>query len=133
MGLDGAVSLLGERRDVPSLFAAADAFVLSSRWEGLPMVLLEAAAQGVPIVTTDVGGCREIADPEHGAEVVEASINGIAGGMRRVMAMSEEARAGVGAALAGRVREEFDLRKVVAEWEAIYAGALSARPRPTAT
>ena len=66
-GVADLVTLLGDRRDVPSLLAAADGFVQSSEWEGLPMVLLEAAAQRVPIVSTDVGGCREVARPDLGA------------------------------------------------------------------
>ena len=47
-GLSHAVSLLGLRSDVPSLMQAADAFVMSSAWEGLPMVLLEAGASSLP-------------------------------------------------------------------------------------
>lgn len=59
IGLDGKVSFLGERADVPQLLQAADVFWLTSAWEGLPNVLLEAMACGKPIVTRDVGACRE--------------------------------------------------------------------------
>jgi glycosyltransferase involved in cell wall biosynthesis len=59
-GVDEQVMLLGARRDVPALMAAADIFVFPSYTEGLPTVLLEAMASGIPIVTTDVAGCRDI-------------------------------------------------------------------------
>ncbi|MBI4488600.1 MAG: glycosyltransferase [Deltaproteobacteria bacterium] len=59
-GLNGQVSFLGDRADVPQLLQAADIFWLTSAWEGLPNVLLEAMACAKPIVTRDVGACREL-------------------------------------------------------------------------
>ncbi len=53
------VHLLGFRRDVAALMAAADAFVSASHSEGLPLVLVEAMQRGCPIVSTPVGGCAE--------------------------------------------------------------------------
>jgi glycosyltransferase involved in cell wall biosynthesis len=57
-GLD--VRFLGWRDDVPALLAAADVFVLPSRWEGQPLVLQEALRAGRPVVAADVGGVREV-------------------------------------------------------------------------
>ena len=54
------VSLLGRVDDLAPLYRAADLFVLSSRWEGMPNVLLEAAAAGCPILAADVEGVREV-------------------------------------------------------------------------
>ena len=59
LGVD--VRLLGARHDVPDLFAAADVFVLPSRWEGQPLILQEALRAGRPIVAADVGGVRDLA------------------------------------------------------------------------
>ena len=52
-GLGARFHLLGERTDVPALLPALDAFVLTSHWEGMPRVVVEAAAAGVPIAATD--------------------------------------------------------------------------------
>lgn len=58
-GLGDRLRLLGERADVPRLLAAADQFVLSSDWEGLPMAVLEAMSLGLPVVATAVDGLVE--------------------------------------------------------------------------
>ncbi len=53
------VRLVGWRRDIPNVMQAFDTFLLTSHWEGLPRVLLEARAAGLPIVATQVGGAEE--------------------------------------------------------------------------
>jgi glycosyltransferase involved in cell wall biosynthesis len=62
--LDGRVTFLGLRKDIPLLLNLADLVVLPSRWEGLPIILLEAMAARRPVVATAVGGIPEVI--EHG-------------------------------------------------------------------
>ena len=59
-GLSDQICLLGNRNDVPGLLSIADIFVLPSRWEGLPMALLEAMGIGLPIVATQVEGVNGV-------------------------------------------------------------------------
>ena len=58
--LAGRVLFTGWRRDLPAILADADVAALSSRNEGTPVALIEAAAAGVPAVSTDVGGVRQV-------------------------------------------------------------------------
>jgi glycosyltransferase involved in cell wall biosynthesis len=58
------VRFIGYRSDIPALVASFDTYVLPSLWEGLPLALLEASAQGLPIVASSVGGNPEVV--EHG-------------------------------------------------------------------
>jgi glycosyltransferase involved in cell wall biosynthesis len=122
--LEESVALLGRRRDVPSILAAADAFVLASRWEGLPMVLLEAAARRLPIVSTDVGGCRDVARPALGAVLTRAKPDAISSAMLRVMGMTAAERTTIGAALRDHVEREFDIDVIVSRWERLYASVI---------
>src|SRR5262252_8432875 len=62
-GLTGRVHLLGLRREVPEIQRAFDAFVLASRWEGLPRVFPQAMAAGLPIVATRVDGAPDAVTP----------------------------------------------------------------------
>jgi glycosyltransferase involved in cell wall biosynthesis len=60
LGLEGQVILTGWRKDMPSILSCLDIFVLTSLWEGLPIVVLEAMAAGVATVVTDTGGIRDV-------------------------------------------------------------------------
>jgi len=98
------VLLLGNRRDVPNLLAASDLFVLSSLWEGLPLVLLEAAASGLPAVVTDVGGNAEVVkDGESGLLVLPGDEKGLATAISSLLAdPAKRSRMG------GEARRQYD-------------------------
>jgi glycosyltransferase involved in cell wall biosynthesis len=60
LGLAEKIRFLGWQEDIPGLLSTFDILLLTSRWEGLPVVVLEAFASGVPVVATDAGGTREL-------------------------------------------------------------------------
>jgi glycosyltransferase involved in cell wall biosynthesis len=90
-GLGGVVELLGARRDVSGLMAEADLMVQCSRFEGLPIALIEAAMSALPAVATDVGGCAEVVvhgetgllvPPGDGQALAAAILDALAGDAR---------------------------------------------------
>jgi len=126
------VHFAGFRGDVYPLLRAADGFALSSRWEGLPVGVLEAAACGLPVVATDGPGTREAMLP--GASGLLVPINdsaALAEAMAAVMAMSSEARRAMGHCGRQFVEEHFSLACVVNRWEHLYAELLQTHPRPS--
>ena len=72
-GMADWVHFPGERKDVGTYLARADAFVLSSKSEGLPISLLEAMASGLPAISTQVGGIPEVAEMSGACELVPPS------------------------------------------------------------
>ncbi len=120
LDVDRGFLFLGERSDAREILSRLDVFVLPSLWEGLPLVLIEAAALGRPIVATAVEGSREIiADGETGLLVPPADSAALAAAVRRLL--DDPALA---ARLAARAREtippRFTLEKMVSGYEEIY-------------
>lgn len=121
LAVDDSVHLLGLRSDVPALMQAADGFVMTSRWEGLPMVLLEAGASSLPVVVTDVGGSRDAVLSEVSGYLTPAAEPAATGkAMARVMAMGEVDRRAMGAAGRRHVRARFDIGAVADTWDELY-------------
>ncbi len=125
LGLVPAVRFLGVRRDVPDVMRAADGYVMSSAWEGMPMVLLEAAAAGLPIVTTSVGGTGEVvADGSSGFLAPARDPTALAAAMVRLMALPEAERRAMGERGRERVMSRYSLVRVAERWEALYREVL---------
>jgi glycosyltransferase involved in cell wall biosynthesis len=108
------VIFLGPREDVPELLNAADAYVLTSVVEGLPVALLEAGSVGLPCLATDAGGVRETGI----ATLVNEET--LATEMNRLMSLSEPERRSRGEEARARVIEHYSLDTVVTQWEALY-------------
>lgn len=124
------VVFLGARDDVPALLAGCDGFLLSSAWEGLPNVLIEASAAGIPVVTTDVGGAREVVSHGEGGFVVEPNAPGeLAEAMRRMMGMPGPQRDAMGRKARAHVRSRFALDTVGSEWERLLTDVVVNRER----
>ncbi len=86
LGLDDRVEFAGERTDASAELARMDIFLLPSLWEGLPYVVLEAMAAGVPVVATAVNGNRElITHGTNGLLVPVADAEAMAGAVRSLI------------------------------------------------
>jgi glycosyltransferase involved in cell wall biosynthesis len=106
------------------LLDGSDAFVLSSAWEGMPLVVGEAMAMEKPVVATDVGGVRELVG-DAGVLVPAKDSEALAEGMLRVINMAQDERDALGKTARERICGHFDMDTKAAEWEALYARLLS--------
>jgi glycosyltransferase involved in cell wall biosynthesis len=121
LAIERRVEFTGFQDNVQELLASADAFVLSSLWEGLPVSILEAQAAGLPVVATDGSGTREaMADRRSGFLVPTGNVPALAEKMARVMNMSPEERRVMGENGQAFVRERSDLAAIVDQWERLY-------------
>ncbi|AKV01153.1 Glycosyltransferase [Labilithrix luteola] len=120
LGVAENVDFLGLRRDVDALMHAADAFVLASAWEAMPVVLLEAAASGLPAVTTDVGQTRDIVNDDTGIVVPPRDDAALAEAMSRLMGLDARCRRELGNAARNHVGRDFSLDRIVDVWEQQY-------------
>ena len=125
------VRFLGHRDDPERLYAAFDIYVLASHREGFPRSAMEAAASGLPIVATDIRGCREAVEhgrtgllvPVRDAVALEAAID--------QMVDDVEMRQRLGDAGIEKAMHEFDQCQVISRTLEVYAG-LDSEPKMTA-
>ncbi len=126
LGLGKRLILTGIRRDVPELLSAADVLALSSLWEGLPRVIPQAMAAGLPVVATAIDGSAEaIVHGETGILVPPRDPAALGAALAALLRDPERARA---MGEAGRARVvEFDMYRMVDAIEALYARHLGVR------
>lgn len=119
LGMDDRVVLAGWRRDIPEIMKSLDIFVLTSKWEGLPRVLLEARAAGLPIVATRVDGSQEvIIDGVNGYLLEPNDIKGMA--ERVITLLSNPIMARTMGKSGQDLPKEFDIDLMVSEQEDLY-------------
>ncbi|MFC4070108.1 glycosyltransferase family 4 protein [Actinoplanes subglobosus] len=119
-GLGDVVKLRGLTRTLDAEFARASVFVLSSRKEGLPMVLLEAMGTGLPVVSFDcpTGPADVVDDEVNGLLVPAEDVPGLAAGLCRLIGSPAE-RAAFGAA-ARATAAGYEMPVVAAQWEDLF-------------
>jgi len=116
----------GYRNDMADVFRQTHIVCLPSYREGLPKVLLEAAACGLAIVTTDTPGCREIVRDNINGLLVPVRDSGALAQALKCLIDNPELRKQIGAAGRKIVEDEFSLEKVVGETFLLYKRLLSA-------
>jgi glycosyltransferase involved in cell wall biosynthesis len=133
LGLERSVVLAGLRRDVAQLLQCMDIFIMTSLWEGLPRVIPQAMAVGLPVVANRVDGVAEvIREGANGFGVAPGDISSLA---ERIiwLAHDEKRRQSMGMAGQTIARAEFSLTKMVAMVEALYSELLTAKGVPADT
>lgn len=120
--LAGTLFVLGPRDPPYRFFAAADAFVLPSHREGLPLSLLEAMAAGLPVIATRVGGIPEVVDGSTGILIPPRDVPALKMAILRLCGHREEAAA-MGERARVRIEDSFAFGSVWDSYRAIYGGA----------
>ena len=117
---EGIVEILGFRSDIASIFAMSHIVVLPSYGEGLPKVLVEAAACGRAVVTTDIPGCREaIAPDQSGLLVPPRDARALADAIKHLIE-NEDLRREMGRAGRALAEQRFSIEEVIAKHLSTY-------------
>ena len=120
LDLEDKVRFLGVRTDVPEILAAADAFILSSQWEGNPLSVMEAMAAGKPVIATAVGGVPELVqDGKSGVLVPPGDVEALAEAILR-LAGDAHLRRQLGQEASKQAKERFDVSVMVKGYAALY-------------
>jgi glycosyltransferase involved in cell wall biosynthesis len=123
------VRFVGHCRKVEDLYAACDVYVLASHREGFPRSAMEAAAMGLPIVATDIRGCRQVVEHgETGLLVPPRDAGALADSVAQ-LAEDPGLRSTMGGAAATKAKREFDQRRVIATTLAVYDDLLERKVR----
>jgi glycosyltransferase involved in cell wall biosynthesis len=121
LGIASQVRFLGVRHDIAALLGAADGLVLSSAWEGMPNVVMEALAAATPVVATRVGGVSEIVEAgRSGFLVPPGDPNALSQAMRQLMSLSAEQRRQMGLIGREHVAANYSLQAMADRWLALF-------------
>lgn len=121
LGIDGGVTFLGWRHDLPRVYADLDLVVLSSYNEGSPVALIEAMAAGRAVVSTDVGGVSDVvSDGVNGLLVPPRDPESLAGAIVRLLS-SERSLPAMGAAGREAVYPKYSINRLVSDVREIYS------------
>lgn len=120
MGLNGAVVFAGMQKDVRPYLWASDALALPSRYEVFPLVVLEAAASGLPLLVTPLNGVEEfLVDGQNGV-LMGRTCEDVAQGIKRFVSLSPESRKAMGVQ-AMRSVERYSVGNFADGWRTIYS------------
>ncbi len=119
LGLKDKIRLLGFRRDIPEIMKCLDVFVLTSLWEGLPRVILQAFAAGIPVVATAVDGSSEVVkNGVNGFLVKPGDVEGIAEKIVNILQKPEDFKFKISDFKS--ILNEFDIDLMVKKQEELY-------------
>ncbi len=117
--LEDKVKIMGRQDNIPKLLSKADFLVLSSKYEGLPTVVIEAMASGTFVIATDCGGTAEIMG-DTGILVPPQDSQALAQAMQQALSLTDEQISSNNIRARKRIEELFSLEKSVEKWLEIY-------------
>ena len=123
-GIADRIRMLGWRRDLATIYAATDVFLLTSRNEGTPVALIEAMASGVPGVSTDVGGVKDVMGTDTGRTAPFGDADGLARAIGELLA-APALRSEMGARARARVLAHYDINRLVGDIATLYRDLLA--------
>lgn len=127
LGLGHRVHFLGVRTDIPIILGACDVLVLSSRWEGNPLAVMEAMAAGKPVIATAVGGVPElVTDGATGLLVAPGDAAALGEALSALLHDASKRRE-MGGAAAQRAEEQFCAKVMTRRYEELYENLLAPR------
>ncbi len=118
LGIAPRIRWLGYRADVPELLARADLFCFPSRWEGLGLALVEAAAAGVPVLASDLPVLREVL-PHEGTYAAAGDVTAWAEALRGILTDPQPAVQRAEQAVS-RIHKEFSVDRMVKNYASLY-------------
>ncbi|MEM2568209.1 MAG: glycosyltransferase family 4 protein [Candidatus Bathyarchaeia archaeon] len=119
MGLEGKVMFVGMQRDIRPFLWGADVFVFPSSYEAFPLVSLEAAAAGLPLIVTPIYGVEEFVRDGETGFVVERTVEGIKEGIQRLLIIPSWERVQMGTR-AQQAVAKYDMKSFVKNWDEFY-------------
>ena len=129
--LGNRVVFAGWRDDVPLLLSTADIYVHSARWEGWPLVVVEAMAAGVPVIATDCAGWPQgFQNGVHGQIVPRGNVEELRAAIADVAGRTCDERASMGAAARRLAETQFDIRTIGKTFVGLVESVLQWRNKP---
>jgi len=119
LGISDRVHFLGFRRDIGELFRAADVYISTSRWEGLALTTIEAAAAGVPCILPDIASSYEVLKEDEAEFAAPGDALGFSRAAERILG-DYPAALSRAAAAADRVRRDLSIERMVADYADFY-------------
>ena len=131
LGIQSRIRWLGFVDNLSPWLQAADSYVLTSLWEGLPVGILEASAHGLSVVATDASGVRDALPDSCAAWIAPIkNADGLGSAMQRMMELTQEERRESGELNFRFAKDNFSLDKILDQWEVLYEKLLTERPMP---
>ncbi|WP_299758430.1 glycosyltransferase [uncultured Pontibacter sp.] len=126
LNIENKVILLGKTEELRELYLSADALVMSSKWEGLPNAILEAMSFELPVISTNVGGVKDLISDGHNGILCDSKNSlKLADSMKAVVNMPPERLKAMGAASRSHVASTFSYEVIMKKWDTLISSSLS--------